>query len=60
MQSYKIYICERHFKYPPYQICIYQTRTVLKEKALPTLNLPRESASSTTKPRRANAMEKRE
>ena len=33
---------------------------MLKEGALPRLNLPRESASSTTKPRLSNAIEKRE
>ena len=33
---------------------------MLKEGVLHTLNLPGESASSTTKPRPANAIEKRE
>ena len=58
MQSYKLYICEKHFT--PDQIYVYPTRKMLKEGALPTLNLPRESASSTTKPRPVNAIEKRE
>ena len=58
MQSYKLYICERHFT--PNQIYVYPTRKMLKEGALPTLNLPRESASNTRKPRPANAIEKRE
>ena len=52
MQSYKLNICEIHFT--PDQIYIYPTRTMLKESALPTLTLPRESASSTTKPRETN------
>ena len=58
MQPYKLYICEKHFT--PDQIYVYPTRKMLKEGALPTLNLPRESASSTTKPRPVNAIEKRE
>ena len=33
---------------------------MLKEGALPTLNLPQESASNTTKPHPGNAIEKRE
>ena len=33
---------------------------MLKEGALPALNLPRQSASSTTKPGPANTIEKRE
>ena len=52
MQSYKLNFCEIHFT--PDQIYIYPTRTMLKESALPTLTLPRESASSSTKPRETN------
>ena len=52
MQSYKLYICQIHFT--PDQIYIYPTRKMLKESALPTLNLPWKSASSTTKPREIN------
>ena len=33
---------------------------MLKEGALPTLNLPRESASSSVEPHPVNAIEKRE
>ena len=56
--SYKLYIFKIHFT--AYQIYIYPTRKMLKEVAFPTLNLPQESASSTTKPRPVNAIEKRE
>ena len=38
MQSYKLYICQIHFT--PDQIYVYPTRKMLKESALPTLNLP--------------------
>ena len=41
MRSYKLYICAKHFT--PDQIYIYPTRKMLKEGALPTLNLPQES-----------------
>ena len=58
MQSYKLYICEIHFTSD--QIYIHSTRKMLKESALPTLNLPRESTSSTAKPVPVNAIEKRE
>ena len=58
MQSYKLYICERHVT--PDQIYIYPICKMLKEVPLPTLNLPQKSASSATKPRHSNAIEKRE
>ena len=59
IQSYKLYICGRHFTSD--QIYIYPTHKMLKEGALvPTLNLPRKSASNTTKPRPADPIEKRE
>ena len=48
MQSYKRYICEKHFT--PDQIYVHPARKMLKEGALPTLNLPQEITSSTTKP----------
>ena len=48
MQSYKQYIYEKHFT--PDQIYVHPTRKMLKEGALPTLNLPQEITSSTTKP----------
>ena len=38
MQSYKLYICERHFI--PDQIYIYPIRKMLQKGVLPTLNLP--------------------
>ena len=46
--------------FTPDQIYIYPTRKMLKEGALPTLNLLRESASKTTKRRPGKAIEKRE
>ena len=49
IQSYKLYIYERHFT--PEQIYMYPTSKMLNEGALPALNLPRESASNTTKHR---------
>ena len=52
MQSYKLYICER--KFTPDHIYVHPTRKILEDSALPTLNLPQESTSSTTKPRPAN------
>ena len=55
---YKLYICERQFT--PDQMYISPARNMLKEGALPALNLPRQSASSTAKPRPANTIEKRE
>ena len=58
MQSYKLYICEKHFT--PDQMYVYPTSKMLKEGVLPTLNLLRESASSTTKPCPVNTIEKRE
>ena len=58
MQSCKLNICERLFT--PDQISIYSTNKMLKEGTSLTLNLPRESASSTAKPRPANAIEKHE
>ena len=58
MQSYKLFICEIHST--PDQIYVYPTRKILRESALPTLNLPQETASSTTKPLLVNAIEKRE
>ena len=57
-QPCKLYICKIHFT--PDQIYINPTCKMLKESALPTLNLPRESASSLAKPRPVNAIEKRE
>ena len=58
MQSCKLYICELLFT--PDKIYINPTRKILKEGALPTLNLPQESASSSAEPRPANVIEKRE
>ena len=43
MQSYKLYICERHFT--PDLMYIHPKRKLLKEGTLPTLNLPRESVA---------------
>ena len=56
MQSCKLYICELLFT--PDKIYINPTRKILKEGALPTLNLPQESASSSTEPRPVNEIEK--
>ena len=56
MQSYKPYICKKYFT--PDQIYIYPTRKMLKEGALPTPSLPRESTSNITKTRPANAIKK--
>ena len=58
IQSYELYICKINFT--PDQIYIYLTRKIFKESALSTLNLPQESAGSTTKPRPVNAFEQRE
>ena len=58
LQPCKLYICEIHFT--PDQIYINPTCKMLKEGALLTLNLPRESASSSAEPRPVNAIEKRE
>ena len=58
MRSCKLYICELLFT--PDKIYINPTRKILKEGALPTLNLPQESTSSSTEPRPVNAIEKRE
>ena len=52
------YFFKIHFT--PDQIYINPTCKMLKESALPTLNLPRESASSLAEPRPVNAIEKRE
>ena len=56
MRSCKLYICELLFT--PDKIYINPTRKILKEGALPTLNLPQESASSSTEPRPVNEIEK--
>ena len=59
IQSHKLFICERHFTVD--QIYVYSSRESLKEGALPTLNLPRPSASaSATNNRSKIAIEKRE
>ena len=58
MRSCKLYICELLFT--PDKIYINPTRPILKEGALPTLNLPQESASSSAEPRPVNVIEKRE
>ena len=49
IQSYKLYIYERHFT--PEQIYMYPISKMLNEGTLPALNLPREIASNTTKHR---------
>ena len=62
MQAYKLYICEIHFT--RYQIYIYATHKMLRESALLTLNLLRESASQqcnkTSSSKQVNARDKRE
>ena len=58
VQSYKLYICERHFILD--YVCIYPAHKILKESSLPTLNLPREKAGNVTKPRPAKTNEKHE
>ena len=45
IESRKFFICEKHFTAD--QIYVYPSRKSLKEGALPTLNLPRPSASAT-------------
>ena len=49
---------KKHFT--PDQIYVFPTSKMLKEGTLPILNLPEESASSTTKPHPVNAIEKHE
>ena len=59
VQSHKLYIYERQLTVD--QIYVYSSRESLKEGALPTLNLPRPSASaSATSNRSKRAIEKSE
>ena len=58
-KSHKLFICEGHFTVD--QIYVYSSRKLLKEGALPTLNLPRLSANANaTKTRSKRAIEKPE
>ena len=43
-KSHKLFICEGHFTVD--QIYVYSSRKLLKEGALPTLNLPHPSANA--------------
>ena len=45
-KSHKLFICEGHFTVD--QIYVYSSRKLLKEGALPTLNLPHPSANANT------------
>ena len=59
VQSHKLFNCVRHFTVD--QIYVYSSRKLLKEGALPTLNLPRPSANANaTNNRSKRAIEKRE
>ena len=44
IQSYKLFICERHFTVN--QIYFYSSCKLLKEGALPAMNLPRPSSNA--------------
>ena len=58
-KSDKLFICEGHFTVN--QIYVYPSRKLLKERALPTLNLPHPSANANaTSNRSKRAIEKRE
>ena len=57
IESHKLFICEKRFTAD--QIYVYPSRKSLKEGALPTLNLPRPSASATNN-RSTSTIEKRE
>ena len=58
-KSHKLFICEGHFTVD--QIYVYSSRKLLKEGALPTLNLSRLSANANaTNSRSKSAIEKRE
>ena len=57
IESHKLFICEKHFIVD--QIYVYPSRKLLKEGALPTLNLLRPSANATNN-RSTSAIEKRE
>ena len=46
IQSHKLFICKRHFTVD--QIYVYSSCKLLKEGALPTLNLSRPSANANT------------
>ena len=57
IESHKLFIYEKHFTADKIQV--YPSRKSLKEGALPTLNLPRPSASATNN-RSTSTIEKRE
>ena len=57
-KSHELFICEGHFTVD--QICVYSSRKLLKEGALPTLNLPHPSANANaTNNQSKRAIEKR-
>ena len=58
-KSHKLFICEGHFTFD--RIYVYSSRKLLKEGALPTLNLPHRSANANATNNRSKiAIQKRE
>ena len=59
IQSQKLFICERHFTVD--QIYVSSSHKLLKEGALPTLNIPRPSTNANARNNRSKRpIEKRE